>query len=265
VRHPLKALLAYRELVYNLAVRDLKLKYKRSAIGVAWSLLNPALMMAIYTIIFGLLLRVVDLGGRPYWELVLVGLLPWLFFANAVGGAPVAFVHSANLIGRLYFPIEALPIAGVLANFVNFLIGLAILIVVLLVVGLPFGGYLALLPVVLLAQLAFTIGVALLVATLTVYFRDLEHLVGIGLTALFYLTPVLYPLDPKAVPHSERLLPLLKLNPLSWFLESYHALLFYGTMPPLREFTLMLVASLVALLVGYVVFLHLRARLPEEV
>jgi ABC-2 type transport system permease protein len=121
---------------------------------------------------------------------------------------------------------------------------------------------------VLLAQLAFTIGLALLIATLTVYFRDLEHLIGIGMTGLFYLTPVLYPLDASAVGRvggAGRLIPFLQLNPLSWFLESYHALLYRGTMPHPRDFSLMLVASVVVLLLGYAVFLRLRARLPEEV
>jgi lipopolysaccharide transport system permease protein len=262
----LKALFAYRELVYNLAVRDLKLKYKRSAIGVAWSLLNPALMMAIYTVVFGLFLRVVNIGDRPYWALVLSGLLPWLFFSNSVGGAPVAFVHSANLLGRVHFPVETLPIAGVLANFVNFLISLVILLVVLVAAHLPLSASLMMLPVILLAQLAFTIGISLLVATLTVYFRDLEHLVGIGLMGLFYLTPVLYPLDPAALPRGAvKILPFLKVNPLAWYMESYHAVLFYGAWPPFRQFWVMMAGSIVALLAGYAVFLRLRARLPEEV
>lgn len=262
--HALRSLLAYRELVYNLAVRDLKLKYKRSSIGVAWSLLNPLLMMAIYTAVFSVLLRAIN--TPHYWALVVTGLLAWLFFANAVGGATTAFVHSSNLIARVHFPIEALPIAGVLANFVNFLISLAILLVVLAVARLPVGASLAVLPVIVLAQLAFTIGASLLAATLTVYFRDLEHLIGIALTALFYVTPILYPLDPRALPQgAERFIPYLQLNPLAWFLQSYHAVLYYGTWPPATQFGLMLAAATVTFLGGYAVLLRLRARLPEEV
>ncbi len=262
----LRELIDYRGLIYNLAVRDLRLKYKRSTIGVAWSLLNPLLMMVIYTIIFSVFLRTVVTPGRPYWALVLCGLLAWLFFSNSVGSAPTAFVHSANLVARVSFPIESLSIAGVIANFVNFLISLAILLIVLAAVRMPLGPSLALLPVILLAQLAFTIGVSLLVATLTVYLRDLEHLIGIGLTALFYLTPVLYPLDPASLPHgAARVIPFLKLNPLAWFLDSYHAVLFYGTWPSVIQFALMLCVAVVALVVGYLVFLRLRGRLAEEV
>jgi lipopolysaccharide transport system permease protein len=257
-------LLGYRELVANLTVRDLKLKYKRSSLGVAWSLLNPLLMMAIYTVVFSVFLKAVKV--HDYWALVLAGLLAWVFFANSVGSATTSFVNSANLISKVYFPIEALPIASVLAQFVNFLISLAILLVVLLVAGIPIGPSIVLLPVILVAQLAFTIGLALLVATLTVYLRDLEHLIAIGLTALFYLTPVLYPLDAAAlVPTAGRYLHYLEFNPLSWFLGSYHDVLFYGRWPDRLFFTLMLVASVVTPVAGYLVFSRLRWRLPEEV
>jgi lipopolysaccharide transport system permease protein len=260
----LRELWTYRELIVNLTQRDLRLKYKRSSLGVAWSLLNPLLMMAIYTAVFSVFLRAVK--SPHYWALVLGGLLAWLFFANAIGGATTSFAHGGNLISKVYFPIEALPIAGVLANFVNFVISMAVLLIVLLVARLPLGPSLVLLPVILLAQLTFTLGLGLVIASLTVYFRDLEHLIGLGLTALFYLSPVLYPLDPAALPHgADRFLPYLSLNPLSWFLESYHAILYYGRWPDPTRFTLMLASAMVAVGGGYLLFLRMRARLPEEV
>jgi lipopolysaccharide transport system permease protein len=260
----LRELLAYRELIVNLTLRDLRLKYKRSTLGVAWSLLNPLFMMAIYTAIFSVFLRVVNVAN--YWALVLGGLLAWLFFANAIGSATTAFAHSANLISKVYFPIEALPLASVLSNFINFLISLVVLLVILVVAGIHLGPSLVLLPVILAAQLALTLGLALFIATITVYFRDLEHLVTLGLTALFYLTPVLYPLDAAALPHgAQRYIPILLANPLAWLLESYHAVLFYGRWPQPGQFSLMLLSAVIALVGGYTVFLKLRARLPEEV
>jgi lipopolysaccharide transport system permease protein len=260
----IRELWRYRELVSNLTVRDLKLKYKRSTLGVAWSLLNPLLMMAIYTAVFNVFLRAVRTPN--YWALVLVGLLAWLFFANALGSATVSFVQGSNLINKVYFPVEALPIASVLASFVNFLISLVVLLVVLLGVRMPLGPSLVLLPIILAAQLAFTFGIGLLLASITVYFRDLEHLVTLGLTALFYLSPVLYPLNPDALPNgAAKFIPLLNLNPLSWFLESYHSVLYYGTWPDPVRFALMLAASVIALAGGYAMFLKLRSRLPEEV
>jgi lipopolysaccharide transport system permease protein len=262
--HRLRELWAYRELVSNLTIRDLRLKYKRSSLGLAWSLLNPLIMMAIYTAVFSVFLRVVS--SPNYWALVLGGLLAWLFFANALGSATVAFAQSANLISKVYFPIEALPLASVLANFVNFAISLVVFLVVIVVARLPVGASLVLLPVILLAQLVFTLGLSLFVATITVYFRDLEHLIGLGLTALFYLSPVLYPLNPGSLPHgAARFIPWLNLNPMSWFLESYHSVLYYGTWPDPARFTLAMLAAPAALIGGYLVFARMRTRLPEEV
>ena len=262
--HRIRELWAYRELVSNLTIRDLRLKYKRSSLGVAWSLLNPLIMMAIYTAVFSVFLRVVN--SPHYWALVLGGLLSWLFFANALGSATVAFAQSANLISKVYFPIEALPVASVLANFVNFAISLLVFLVVIVIARLPLGPSLMLLPVILLAQLAFTLGLSLFVATITVYFRDLEHLIGLALTALFYLSPVLYPLNPSALPHgAARFIPWLNLNPMSWFLESYHSVLYYGTWPDPGRFALSILSAVAALLGGYLVFARMRTRLPEEV
>jgi ABC-type polysaccharide/polyol phosphate export permease len=262
--HRIRELWAYRELVSNLTIRDLRLKYKRSSLGVAWSLLNPLIMMAIYTAVFSVFLRVVN--SPHYWALVLGGLLSWLFFANALGSATVAFAQSANLISKVYFPIEALPVASVLANFVNFAISLVVFLVVIVIARLPLGPSLMLLPVILLAQLAFTLGLSLFVATITVYFRDLEHLIGLALTALFYLSPVLYPLNPAALPHgAARFIPWLNLNPMSWFLESYHSVLYYGTWPDPGRFALSILSAVAALLGGYLVFARMRTRLPEEV
>lgn len=253
----------YRELVVNLTIRDLKLKYKGSVLGIAWSLLNPLLMMAIYTAVFSVFLRAVTV--QHYWALVLGGLLPWVFFSNSMTSAAVSFIRSPNLITKIYFPIESLPIAGVLANFVNFVISLVILLAILAFVGL-LGPSLILLPVILLAQLAITIGLATALAAVTVYFRDVEHLIFIALTAWFYLTPVLYPLDPRALPAGAgKYINYLQLNPLAWVWDSYHSVLFYKSWPDPTTFTLMLVFAFVCLVGGYLLFAQLRPRIPEEV
>jgi ABC-2 type transport system permease protein len=260
----LAELMTYRQLLVNLTVRDLKVKYKGSALGILWSLLNPLVMMAIYTLVFSVFLRAVRLPN--YWAFVLGGLLSWIFFSSGLTSATASFTRNPSLITKVAFPIESLPLAGILAHFVNFLVMVAVLLVILVVAGLPLGLSLVLLPVVLLAHLAFTIGLGLLLATVTVYFRDLEHLVALVLTAWFYVTPILYPLDPKSLPSGAgRLAPILMVNPLSWFMDSYHAVLFTGRWPDPKLFTLMMTTSAVALVVGYGVFTWLRPRIPEEV
>src|SRR5207248_5131448 len=158
----LRELARYRELVANLTARDLKLKYKGSVLGVAWSLLNPVLMMAIYTAVFSVFLRAVRVPN--YWALILTGILPWTFFASSVNGAATSFVRNPNLISKVYFPVEALTLSVVLANFVNLLIPMPILLGILLVAGVHLGPSLILLPVVLLANLALMAGLALAIA-----------------------------------------------------------------------------------------------------
>jgi lipopolysaccharide transport system permease protein len=256
-------LIRYRDLVLALTVRDLKLKYKRSTIGIAWSFLNPLLMMAIYTAVFSLFLRAVNLPN--YWALVLGGVLAWTFFSSSLLTAVSVFVRNPDVISKVYFPLEAMPFSVVLAYFVNFVITLAILLVILVAAHIHVGLSLILLPVIVACQLALTLGLALLVATLTVHFRDIEHFLSIGLSALFYLTPIIYPLDPRALPHgAAQFVPYLKLNPLSWYLESYHSVLYYGTWPDPLLFGLMVASAVVTFGGSYWAFHRLRARLPEE-
>jgi ABC-type polysaccharide/polyol phosphate export permease len=260
----LHELLRYRELVYNLTLRDLKLKYKGSVLGVAWSLLNPLLMMVIYTIVFSKLLRVTDFPG--YWALVLVGILAWNFFSGSVQSATTSFTRNPSLIQKVYFPIESLPISLSLANFVNFLIPLALLVAAVAVAHIHVGVSVVLLPVIVAAELALALGLALLLAALTVFFRDIEHLIGVLMIAWFYLSPVIYPLNPLLIPKAAvRFLPLAWLNPLAWYLESYHSVLIYGTWPAPLPFLGMLTSAVACLVVGYLVFHHLRPRVPEEI
>ena len=264
-RDRLAELYAYRELVGNLTVRDIKLKYKGSILGVAWSLLNPVLQMAIYTLVFSLFLRIVVTKG-PYWAFVIGGILAWTFFANCMTGAATSFVRNPNLISKVYFPIEALPISMVLANFLNFLIPLAVLVEVLAVAHIPLGASLLLLPVITLAQLGMAIGLSLAIASITVFLRDVEHFLTLGLQVLFYLTPVLYPLEVGSLPASARkYVALLHLNPLSWYLDCYHSVLFLGEWPPLDDLLPMLLFTAVTFLGGFAVFVRLRPRLPEAV
>ena len=253
----LRELAAYRGLVRSLTVRDLKLKYRRSVLGAAWSVLNPLLMMAIYFAIFSVALRVITIPR--YWAFVLGGLVAWLFFGNALGSAVTSLVSNPNLITKVYFPIESLPIATVLSALVNFVVSLLVLLVVVGVAGLPLGPSLLLLPVVVMAQLLFTVGLAVFLAALTVYLRDLEHLVGIFLTALFYLTPVLYPLS-----MAGHYAIWLELNPMTWLLECYHAILYRGTWPDPGFLSLAIGAAIVSPTLGYLLFLRMRGRLPEE-
>lgn len=259
----LRELIRYRQLVRNLTIRDLRVRYRRSGLGTAWSLLNPLMMMLIYVGVFSILLRVVVLPD--YWAFVLSGLLPWMFISSAVVGATTSFLNNGQLITKVYFPIESLTVSVVLANVVNFLISLAVFIALELLTRRALGPSLILLPLAVFCTLAFTTGIGLVIASLTVYFRDLEHLVQLALTALFYLSPIIYPLDPRGLPQgASQYLGYLRLNPFSWYLETYHSILYWNSWPDPQLFTLMAISSILVLVAGYAGFLALRARLPEE-
>lgn len=262
-RERISDLVDYRELIVNLTQRDLILKYKGSFLGVAWSLLNPLLQMVIYTAIFSIFLRVFTLPH--YWAFVIGGILFWTFFSSSLMGTASSFVRNPGLITRVYFPIEVLPISGILANFINFLIPLALLLIVLPIAGIPVGASLVCLPVIVIAILATSIGLGLLAASVTVFLRDIEHFLQLGIQVFFYATPILYPLREGSLPHAaSRYIAILRLNPLAWYLDSFHAVMFFGDWPNWPEFAAMLAFSLICLVVGYTTFLKLRPRLPEN-
>ena len=259
----LTELVEHRDLLSLLITKELKIKYKGTTLGFMWSLLNPLLMMVVYTAIFSVIARF-PLQQYPIY--LLSGLLPWTAFAAAVTGATLSIILNGHLVRRVKFPNQFLPITSVAAGLVNLIPSLGILLVFVPAFGRSLGWPLLALPLLLLLQAVFTAGIALILSAVTVYFRDLEHLIVIALTALFYLTPVLYPLDPRALPAGAgKYIGYLELNPLSWVFESYHSVLFYKAWPDLTQFTLTLVLALVSLTLGYFIFVTLRPRIPEEV
>jgi lipopolysaccharide transport system permease protein len=262
-RERIADLVDYRELVLNLTQRDLILKYKGSFLGVAWSLLNPLLQMVIYTLVFSVFLRVFTLPH--YWAFVIGGILFWTFFSTSLLASSTAFIRNPGLITRVYFPIEVLILSGIFANFINFLIPLALLLVVLPIGGVHLGISLICLPVIVLSILVTTVGLGLIAASITVFLRDVEHFLTLGLQVFFYATPILYPLHEGSLPHgASKYIQILRLNPLAWYLDSYHAVLYFGTWPNPKEFIAMLLFSVFCMVLGCVVFVRLRPRLPEN-
>lgn len=263
-RSRISELFAYRQLIVSLTRRDLSLKYKGSVLGVAWSLLNPLLQMAIYTLIFSFFLRIVVVPH--YWIFVIAGILFWTFFSTSLIGASSSFVRNPQLISKVYFPIEALPISMVLANLVNYLIPLALLLIALPFSGVNIGPSLMLTPVVLAATFCMTTGLSLVAATVTVFLRDIEHFIMIGIQIFFYATPILYPLSESSLPHGvHHFVQILRLNPLAWYMDSFHAILYFGIWPTWSEFTAMIIFSIVSLGFGYWVFARFRATIPENI
>lgn len=182
----------HRELLWNLTVKELKVKYKRSVLGFVWSFMNPIIMLGVFSVVFAIMVR--SEGIQWFAVYLMAGLLPWLFFVNSLNQSVVSIVGNPGLVKKVYFPREVLPIAAVGANVFHFLMQMAVLFLFLLAIGWKFSPYLALFPLVLLMEICFTLGLCLLVSAANVYLRDVQHFVEVVTMAWFWLTPIVYPI-----------------------------------------------------------------------
>src|SRR5436190_892087 len=222
----LRELWRYRELVYFLALRDIKVRYKQTALGVAWVLLQPLLAMGIFSIVFGS--RGLTTNGVPYPLFVVSGLVPWFYFSNATSGASGSVVGNTQLISKVYFPRLAIPLAAVLANLVDLGIGLLLTLVLLIAFGIGVSwSLLAIMPLVVLIVLT-SLSVSVWFSALDVQYRDVRYAVPFFIQVWLFATPVIY--SSADVP--DRWKPILALNPMTGVIEAFRwALLGTGEFP----------------------------------
>jgi len=268
----LRELWAYRELIRNLVERDLKVRYKNSALGIAWSWLNPLLQMLVLTVVFTVMAG--NTKQPAYHVSVLIGILAWNFFSASVVGATGSIVNNAHLIKKAYFPRVALPVSIVISNMINFVIALPAFFALAWLSGVPLSGQAWLviwLPVVLLAQVVFTIGIGLILSTVNVFYRDTQIIMEVVMLAWFFVTPIFYSIE--TVPKTATLLGatldlqrlVFILNPMASIISSYRDVLYYGRFIA-PDFFLRTVVTIVAvLIVGYAVFDRYARRFAEEV
>jgi lipopolysaccharide transport system permease protein len=255
----IRELVRYRALIRNLVATDLKLKYRDSALGFLWSLLNPLLLLVVYTLAIKHIMRI---QMEHYTYFLLVGLLPWTFFSGAAQASTRSVVGNASLLKKAYFPRETLPIATVLFNFAQLLLALAVFLPALVLVsGVPIH-WTALFFLPLLAlHLLFTLGLAFLLSAVTTSFRDVTHLTEVAFFLLFWLTPVIYPAS--MAPAELQL--FFKASPLAAFTTSYQDLLFWGQVPDLLRLVTIVAWTMAALLVGVGIFRWYSPAFTEEV
>jgi ABC-type polysaccharide/polyol phosphate export permease len=260
----LRRLFRYRALIQSLVARDLKARYRGSALGFLWSFVNPLLLLLVYTFVFTVVIqRPPGDGLRPFALFMFCGILPWTWFSSTLLESSNVLIAGGNLIRKVLFPAEVLPIVSVFAGMVHFFLGLPILAAFFIYYGrTPFPPDLLWLPVIVAVQLMLTLGLALLVSSLTVHFRDLRDLLANLLTLWFFATPIIYSLA-EAPP---RVRPYLNLNPFTYLAIAYQEVLFVpGPFTDGRRLLVLGVMSLVALVAGYFVFDRLRDTLAEEV
>jgi len=261
---PVLGLYRHGALIKNFVKRDLQARYKGSAIGLFWSVVHPLTMLVLYTYVFSAILRV-RVGAAEgtgsfaiYW---FCGLLPWHAFAEGVNRSTGVILEHANLIKRTIFPSEILPIYPVVSGIFNQLVGLVILLVALLVTAHPFSPLILILPLILLLQFGLTVGLAWIVAGITVFVRDLGQVCGMVMTIWVFLTPIFYP--PDLIP--ERLRFILVINPMYALVESYRSLILKGQLPPSGTLATLVGFSLVVFLLGYRVFARVQKAFADVI
>jgi ABC-2 type transport system permease protein len=248
-------------LIKHLTRRHLAARYRGSTLGFVWSLLNPVLLMGVYTFVFRFIFRA-TVPGVPYPVFFLTGILAWNFVNIAAINAAVSLVDGAALINKTAFPRIALPLSAVFSNAVNYLMTLPLLITFNLVFGIAPTPLLLLLPFALLLLLLMATGVGLLLAALIPFFRDLQHLIEVVFTMWLFLTPVLYPMSLVTQNLPEGLLPLYKLNPMVGIMDLIHAV-FLGQPWPSSSLIVAVVGVLCLLSLGLLVFQRLAMRVSE--
>jgi lipopolysaccharide transport system permease protein len=267
----LAELASHRELFTNLTLRELRGKYKRSALGWTWSLINPLVTMGLYSFVFGFILEVEPEVGDPsglknFAFFLMCGLLPYTFLANALSGGGGSLIANSGLVKKVYFPRDVLVAANTASWLVSFAIELTVLAVALLFVGNMVLPWLPAILVLVALQAAFTYGLALMLSVLTVYFRDLEHLVGLALQVWFYSAPIIVPLSlvKDQIGDVGWLWDVYNLNPLTRFVEAYRDLFYSLRFPSLVESGYLVLVSALTLVVGYAIFRRFEGRLAEE-
>jgi lipopolysaccharide transport system permease protein len=264
-----------RELTWNLTLRELRGRYKRSVLGWTWSLLNPLSTVLVFSIVFKLFLKIEPPVGDPsglhnFALFLLCGLIAWNYVAGAMNQCMDSLVGNRNLIEKVYFPREILVVSTVLSLLVSMLIELGVLSVILLIVGNMVLPWIPVALVLVAIQTVFVLGIGLLLSVLNVYFRDVKHLVGIILQALFYSAPIVYPLS--IVPEKAELFgwvfplkTIYELNPLVTIVGVYRDILYDLRFPPLGDVAYLVVWAIGLFAFGLWVFNRLEPRLAEEV
>ena len=248
----------YRTMIASLIQRDLRGRYKGSVLGFAWTFLNPLLQLVVYTVVFSTIMRA---GIEDYYLFLFVALIPWLFFSTSLTGGASCIWTQKELVKKIYFPREVLPIAHVTSQLVNMLLSFIVVFAALLISGkgiritvLPY-----LIPVILVEYL-LSLGIAFISSSLTVFFRDLEHILAVVSMAWQFLTPVMYGVD--MVPESLR--PIFMMNPMTSVIMAYRDVLYYQNAPELSTLLTAIVLGFTCLVVGWFLVGRRERHFAEE-
>lgn len=247
----------YRELLRTSVKKEIRGKYKGAWLGVLWSYLNPILMLIVYSFVFT---KIMKIDIENYSMFLFTAFIPWTFFTTSISQGSLSTVSNGNLMKKVYFPREIIPISSVTANAINFMISTIIVLAALLVTNIGLSYNLLFFPLILLIQYILTLGITFITSSLIVYARDLEHIISVFLMALFYATPIVYSLD--MIPKEYSF--LFKLNPMASIIQGYRDILFYKKSPDLKSLIVVALISIIIFIIGHFVFKKLEKNFVEE-
>jgi ABC-2 type transport system permease protein len=247
----LRDILKNWELIWALALKELRVRYKRSALGFLWALLNPLMMMVILTVVFS---TIASMPVDKYAVFLISALMPWTFFSQALSYSVESIVGNGVLLQKVRVTQSVFPVAAVVSNLLNFFFSLGPMILILLVLRFPLHWTWAFLPVPLFALFCFTLGCGFFCAAANVFYRDVSHVIQIVLQGWFYLSPVMYSLE--FLPGKYR--GFFKLNPMLYLLDEFRVPIYYGQIPSVASIALSMGIGLVSLYIGYMVFRRVK-------
>jgi ABC-2 type transport system permease protein len=259
----LEEIYEYRQMIFSLVKKDLRGRYKGSVLGFMWTFINPLLQLVVFTLVFSIIMNA---NYEQYYLFLFVALIPWIFFSSSVQDGSTSILREKDMVKKIYFPREVLTIATVTSSFVNMLLTFIVIFAVLIISGRGLNPKALLaLPVVMIVEYIFCLGIALIVAALTVYLRDLQYILGILVMALQYLTPVMYGVDMvenSGAPDWCKF--FFNLNPMTPIIKIYRQILYYKEVPHLQTLCFALVMGIVFIIVGELLFHKLQKGFAEN-
>lgn len=248
----------YRQLIRELVIRELKARYRGSILGFLWSFLNPLLLLIVYVVAFKVIMR----SDKEYYAVFLfTGLLPWIWFSSSILEGANSILNGGSYVTKALFPPEILPVTVALANLVHFLLSLPILIMFVLVYKLHLSYMIIYFPVIVIIQLVFLLGLVFILSTITVFFRDMQHIIGNVLTFWFFLSPIIYEVD--MIPKEYR--SYFVINPMTYIMQTYQNIFTEHNSIQWTPILIIAVISIILFFTGYAIFSHYKDEFPEVV
>ena len=259
----IKEIFKYRELLKNNVKKEVRGRYKNSILGVMWTFLNPLLQIAVYAMIFPYILK----QQQPYYLIfVCVGLIPWSFFTTTIIQSTNTIIGNANIVKKVYFPREILPLSVVLSGAINFLIATIIILAFCIGGGKGITWHIIIFPIILLLQMILQLAISFVLSAVTVYIRDIEHFVQIVLMLMFYATPIVYStatLD-ASTKTAQFMKQIILLNPMTAIIEGYRSIFYTQTLPDFKGIGIWYIISIALLFIGWLIFKKLQKGFAEE-